>query len=177
MILVSENQLLLADCTGASGGLMPVYIIKLTVRELKVFYSIQIYSHMSESRRFFHPSSPRSREFQLARMMMILVLVFLLLNIPRLLLGLHEVTQISRVELCYRHDQDYNVSKETFFLDFIARFLVVINSSINFLIYCLAGSQFRQKLKSLLGRNSSQNAPLEELSVETRETFFSRNGR
>ena len=109
---------------------------------------------MAESRKFFHPQSRRSREFQLAKTMMVLVLVFLILNSPRLILGLIEVTQLSAVELCYEHNLDYHISKETYILDFLARFLVIVNSSTNFLIYCLTGSQFRHQLVAMLHKVS-----------------------
>ena len=109
---------------------------------------------MAESRKFFHPQSQRSREFQLAKTMMVLVLVFLILNSPRLILGLIEVTQLSAVELCYEHNLDYHISKETYLLDFLARFLVIVNSSTNFLIYCLTGSQFRHQLVAMLHKAS-----------------------
>ena len=109
---------------------------------------------MAESKKFFHPKSQRTREFQLARMMMVLVVVFLLLNCPRLVLGLIEVTQLSTVELCYRQGQDFNILKITYLLDFTARFLVILNSSINFIIYCVAGSQFRHKLMAILSISS-----------------------
>ena len=137
---------------------------------------------MAESRKFFHPKSRRTREFQLAKMMMVLVLVFLILNCPRLVLGLIEVTQLSSVELCYENDLDYHIKKETYLLDFAARFLVIVNSSINFIIYCLAGSQFRHKLMAmfnlpkkssnslLTGRfkqNMSQKLGVEEPSADT----------
>ena len=48
---------------------------------------------MSEAKRFYRPGSTsrRTREFMLAKTMMVLVLVFLILNTPRLILGLIEV--------------------------------------------------------------------------------------
>ena len=83
--------------------------------------------------------------------MMVLVLVFLILNTPRLILGLIEVTELNIVKKCYEHGQNYEVPKQTYILDFIARFLVILNSSVNFLIYCLAGSEFRSKLFIWIG--------------------------
>ena len=82
--------------------------------------------------------------------MMVLVLVFLVLNSPRLILGLVEVTQLSTVELCYEHNLDYQISKKIYLLDFLARFLAIVNSSTNFIIYCLTGSQFRHQLLDML---------------------------
>ena len=106
---------------------------------------------MSASKKFFRPGSKRTKEFLLAKTMMVLVLVFLILNPPRLILGMIEVTQLTTVEECYEHGLDYHVSKQTYILDFLARFLVILNSSVNFLIYCLVGSEFRSKLSSSLG--------------------------
>ena len=83
--------------------------------------------------------------------MMVLVLVFLILNTPRLILGLIEVTELNTVKKCYEHGQNYEVPKQTYILDFIARFLVILNSSVNFLIYCLTGSAFRSKLLIRMG--------------------------
>ena len=52
---------------------------------------MQIYAQMRETKKFYRPGSKRSKEFILARTMMALVLVFLVLNTPRLILGLIEV--------------------------------------------------------------------------------------
>ena len=35
-------------------------------------------------------------------------------------------------------------------MDIFARFLVILNSSVNFIIYCLVGSEFREELGKLL---------------------------
>ena len=40
-------------------------------------------------------------------------------------------------------------------MDQVARYLVVLNSSINFLIYCLAGNQFRSVLLSTFSTEES----------------------
>ena len=106
---------------------------------------------MSEAKKFFRPGSKKTKEFLLARTMMVLVLVFLILNTPRLILGVIEVTQLKTVEQCYEHGLDYQVSKQTYILDFLARFLVILNSSVNFVIYCLVGSEFRANLYTRRG--------------------------
>jgi hypothetical protein len=78
-------------------------------------------------------------------------LVFLILITPRLILGLIEVIELNTVKRCYEHGQNSEVLKQTYILDFIARFLVILNSSVNFLIYCMAGSEFRSKLLIWMG--------------------------
>ena len=101
---------------------------------------------MSKEKKFFRPGSKRTKEFLLAKTMMVLVLVFLLLNTPRLVLCVVEVALLRTVEKCYEDGHDYYMSKQTYILDFLARFLVILNSSVNFLIYCLVGSEFRAEL-------------------------------
>jgi len=109
---------------------------------------------MSESQKYFRPGSKRTKEFLLAKTMMVLVMVFLILNTPRIILGVIEVSELTTVERCYEHDLDYHVSKETYILDFLARFLVILNSSVNFVIYCLVGSEFRSNMFNRLNRRS-----------------------
>ena len=127
---------------------------------------------MSEAKKFFRPGSKRTKEFLLAKTMMVLVLVFLTLNTPRIILGVVEVTQLREVEQCYENGLDYHVSKQTYILDFIARFLVILNSSVNFLIYCLVGSEFRAKLCSTMrmrggGVKESQGREMREKRKES----------
>ena len=101
---------------------------------------------MRKAKRLFLTNERRTQQFQMARTMLILVTVFLILNTPRLILGIVEVTQLSTVEQCYEQGLPYNISKQIYLLDFLARFLVILNSSINFIIYILVGSEFRSKL-------------------------------
>ena len=77
-------------------------------------------------------------------------MVFLILNTPRIILGVIEVSQLQNVELCYETGQEYNLSKQDYICDIIARFLVILNSSVNFLIYCVVGTDFRTRLYSKL---------------------------
>ena len=76
---------------------------------------------MERSRKFFHARSGRTAEFNLARTMMALVLVFLLLNMVRLVLCFKEVLHLPSVEMCYENDLPFNVSVGTYLADFIAR--------------------------------------------------------
>ena len=53
---------------------------------------------MAEAKKFYRPGSKRTKEFLLAKTMMVLVFVFLILNTPRLILGLIEVRNIIKIE-------------------------------------------------------------------------------
>ena len=61
----------------------------------------------------------------------------------------------------------YFVPELQLVVDMITRYLAVINSSINFIIYCLAGSQFRHKLLDIVKKISGKQIGLglEEPSV------------
>jgi hypothetical protein len=88
----------------------------------------------------------RKGEFQLAKTMMVMVLVFLVTNFARVILGIQEVLEYPKAEWCYDQGIYYNPSKIIYLMDFMARFLLILNSSVNFLIYCMVGSKFRNKL-------------------------------
>ena len=51
----------------------------------------------------------------------------------------------------------YNGPEWQVVMDVLARYLAVINSSINFIIYCVAGKQFRYVLLNLLHLRSERN--------------------
>ena len=103
--------------------------------------------------------------------MMAIVFVFLILNIPRLILGIMEVVEIGTVEVCYELGLDYEVGTHIYILDFLARFLVILNSSVNFIIYCLVGSEFRDQLRKSLGLcRRDRDISLELTEVESRVT-------
>ena len=125
---------------------------------------------MFEAQRSFQQGNKRTKEFILAKTMMVMVLVFLTLNIPRLILGVVEVTELSAVENCYELGHDYFMLKRTYIFDFLARLLVILNSSVNFLIYCLVGSEFRAKLISCLGLRRTMLRTRENLSMIRTET-------
>ena len=126
---------------------------------------------MKEAKRFLRPGSKRTKEFVLAKTMMAIVLVFLILNIPRLILGIMEVVEIGTVEVCYELGLDYDVGKHIYILDFMARFLVILNSSVNFIVYCLVGSEFRDQLRKGLGLcRRERDVSMEMREIESRVT-------
>ena len=112
---------------------------------------------MRESGILRQRNTRRVQQYQMAKTMLVLVTVFLILNTPRLILGLLEVSQLNTVEICYEHGFSYNIPRNTYILDYFARLLVIINSSINFIIYCITGTEFRSRLYSWLHINSRQS--------------------
>ncbi|XP_023333939.1 FMRFamide receptor, partial [Eurytemora carolleeae] len=134
-------------------GLIP--FLFLSILNWRINNKIPKISHVSSS------SRRRTKDFNLARVCTILVLVFLVLNLPRLTVGLYEVSSIGTILRCYSNNLKYYTPTWQWCADSVARYLAVVNSSINFLIYCLAGSQFRSELKKTLGMcRGSQSSPV-----------------
>ncbi|XP_023346074.1 FMRFamide receptor isoform X2 [Eurytemora carolleeae] len=149
-------------------GIIP--LVLLTTLNYKV------YSHMSKTR-YFHSNQRRTKDFSLAKVMTVLVVVFLGLNVPRLFLSFKEVTSIRTVEKCLDNGIFFNISEETYIADFIARLCAVLNSSINFIIYCMFGTEFRKQLFlkfgiGSLGRNGSRHGQTRVQSREPSEDQF-----
>ena len=59
--------------------------------------------------------------------------------------------RIPSILKCHKAGYYYFAPTNQFLVDFIARYLAIFNSSINFVIYCLVGSQFRNVLFQILG--------------------------
>ena len=53
-------------------------------------------------------------------------------------------------------------------MDFAARYLAILNSSINFFIYCLVGTQFRSTLLDIL--RVKKNLPVPDIQVDRIES-------
>ena len=56
---------------------------------------------------------------------------------------------------CVLSSPSYMVPEWQFVMDHAARYLVLLNSSINFIIYCLAGNQFRSVLLSTVTQSAT----------------------
>ena len=89
-------------------------------------------------------------EIRMAKIMMIIVILFILLNLPKMSLSMFEIFTIPNILECYERQCPYHISKKRWLMDSLARYMVMLNSSINFIIYCFVGSSFRSTLIELL---------------------------
>ena len=69
--------------------------------------------------------------------------LFFFLNLPRILVGGFEVTKTWIILKCAENNFDYHENLYFFQWDTISRVLCVLNSSVNFLIYCAGSEQFK----------------------------------
>ena len=96
-------------------------------------------------------SSISSNDISLSKIMMTLVMVFIILNIPRTSLLVYEASTIPNILDCHNRKCPYFISSTRWLVDSIIRYLVMLTSSVNFIIYCFVGSTFRTNLFTLLG--------------------------
>ena len=96
----------------------------------------------------FRSQQQNRREIRMAYLTFAIVTLFFLLNLPRIALGGYEVSNTWLILRCVAKGSKY-LSTLTFYRwDTISRLLMVINSSINFLIYCAGSQQFKVTLHS-----------------------------
>ena len=83
----------------------------------------------------------------------VIVGIFFCLNLPRILVGAYEVSNTWTILKCAENNFDYHESLLFYKWDTISRLLMVLNSSINFLIYCAGSEQFKVK-NELIWKNA-----------------------
>ena len=83
------------------------------------------------------------REIKLTYVTITIVCIFFFLNLPRVFMGAYEVGKMYLVLHCAEYKEEYHPKMWYYKVDNICRFLMVVNSSINFLIYCIGNEQFK----------------------------------
>lgn len=111
----------------------------------------------------------RAGDFHLAKICSGIVAVFVVCNVPRLAIGGFEVWRIPTILRCTESMVLYWAPERQWFADFVARYLAIINSSINFLIYCLVGTNFRTSLMRSMGypHNTSNDIAMSTATVSS----------
>ncbi|XP_023347957.1 uncharacterized protein LOC111716716, partial [Eurytemora carolleeae] len=79
----------------------------------------------------------------LSIILMMIVLTFVLCNLPRLLLNMHELVVLELIDEC-RDTQLMGFPVWSVIIGFISQVLLCINSSANLIIYCCLGAKFRE---------------------------------
>ena len=72
-----------------------------------------------------------------------IVTSFVVLHLPRILASTHEVLNTQLIITCIEAGRQYIPPIDFYKVDFVARMLMVVNSAINFLIYCAVSSPFQ----------------------------------
>ena len=125
------------------------------------------YKIFKGSRRLISSSS--TADISLAKIIMTVVSIFIILTIPKVTLALYEVSTIPDILECHRRKCRYYISSQRWMADSIIRYLVMLNSSINFIIYCFVGTNFRQTLiRALKSYGCRCSKEVQEQKVEVR---------
>ncbi len=72
-----------------------------------------------------------------------IVAIFFCFNLPRMLVGGYEVLQTWLILHCVEIGYDYLPNLTFYEWDSVSRLLMVINSSVNFLVYCIGNQHFK----------------------------------
>ena len=98
----------------------------------------------------------RKRKEKSSAILIAIIVVFVLCHIHRLVFRIYELAhpEKSMYEHFKRCDSQgkYHVPVAIYFLTHSHHLFLVINSSINFIIYCVMGRQFRKKLRIMTRR-------------------------
>ena len=107
------------------------------------------------------PASPgmvqfRKKQEKSARILVAIVVVFIMCHCYRLALKVHEfLAPTNHVEesftYCYKQ-QKYHIPVALYILHNCHHLFLVINSSVNFIIYCFVAKEFREKMYRLLSK-------------------------
>ena len=72
--------------------------------------------------------------------------IFLSFNLPRIVVAGYEVSQTWLILHCVQNGSEYMPVLPFYYWDSISRLFMVINSSLNFLVYCTGTDQFKVSL-------------------------------
>ena len=100
----------------------------------------------------------RKNEDSLAVVFMIIIFIFLICHAPRIILDIHELMTIKQSEYCNGIGA-FSYSAWSVILLSISHFLLVVNSSVNMIVYCLLGSRFRKEIRKIFDAFVPHNIP------------------
>ena len=83
------------------------------------------------------------REIKMAYITFAIVGIFFCFNLPRIVVGGYEVSKTWLILHCVASGAEYMPNLTFYRWDTVSRLLMVVNSSINFLIYCTGSEQFK----------------------------------
>jgi hypothetical protein len=120
-------------------------ILRLRKRQLKRFSeSQQVTSNNLNALANGNSFHPRNRhEIHMTYITILIVVVFILLNMLRVILGSLEVADTWVIIKCVKAKVDVSRNLAFYKVDMVARLLMVLNSSVNFIIYCGASKKFQ----------------------------------
>ena len=86
-----------------------------------------------------------AKEIRATYLSLVIVVTFTVLNLPRIVASTLEVTNTNLIIFCVENEVRYVPSIDFYKLDFFARLFMVVNSALNFIIYCAVSTPFQVK--------------------------------
>lgn len=100
------------------------------------------------------------KEINLCLILLSIVLVFFLCHAARIILDVYEFANVEKVITCKPWFPEFWAQA----LNYISHLTMIINSSVNFIVYCLVGYTFRRELCRFLGLKAYKPVPVSEVS-------------
>ena len=95
----------------------------------------------------FGSARRQRKEINLSMILICIVVVFFCCHTPRIILDIHELWNIEKVISCKPWNPGYVMHA----LLYVSRMTTILNSTLNFFIYCVVGHTFRRELFRTLG--------------------------
>ena len=89
--------------------------------------------------------SRRNAEDRLAKVFMGIIAIFLVLHFPRVALDFYELATMEKTRACEKAGK-LNLNLWTTLAVITSQLLLVVNSSVNMVVYCCLGSKFRAEV-------------------------------
>ena len=126
--------------------LFPVDIWTLTQNNQPLHFGLLNLRNLLLFILFFRNAQQNKREIRMAYVTFAIVGIFLSFNLPRIVVAGYEVSQTWLILHCVQNGSEYMPVLPFYYWDSISRLFMVINSSLNFLVYCTGSDQFKVSL-------------------------------
>ena len=108
------------------------------------------------------------KEVNMFMVLLSIVVIFICCSAPRTIIDIWEFYHLEAIVTCNEQTRaDFIPDRWIKCLTHVSHFTTILNSSINFLVYCLVGHNFRKQLLLTLGLSRASHHPLTELTSLT----------
>ena len=159
-----------------SDGIIPVIIlVYLNTRIIIALISATKVQRFNSARR-------QRKEINLTIILLFIVFIFFFCHAARILLDVYEFINLEKVlacrrlAVCERKPFLYLPHNIFFFLPVISHMMQILNSSTNFIVYCLVGQNFRRELCRAFGIRKYSSVPNNLRSTAYDNSTFANQG-
>ena len=159
-----------------SDGIIPVIIlVYLNTRIIVALISATKVQRFNSARR-------QRKEINLTIILLFIVFIFFFCHAARIVLDVYEFVNLEKVlacrrlGVCERKPFIYLPNNIFFFLPVISHMMQILNSSTNFIVYCLVGQNFRRELCRAFGIRKYSSVPNNLRSTAYDHSTFANQG-